>query len=76
MTNWVMTSRREAGGIHFYIGRVRVASVLYNRREKGGVNLVCPGIDGSPLFESVSDAMKEMHRLLSSPKEEDNRNAS
>jgi hypothetical protein len=66
-----MTSRKEDGGVHFYIGAIRVASVMYNRGFIGGVNLVCPGVNGSPHFANVSEAMIQMHKLLkSSPKQE------
>lgn len=62
---WVMTSRRGDGGVHFYIGQVRVAAIRY-LRGTSGVYLSCDGVSSSR-HDSVSDAMREMHRLLRAP---------
>ena len=66
---WVMTSKSAAPrpGKDFLIGRVKVANIAKLRLNQYALNM--PG--RMTIHTSFSEAMKEMHRLLSSPPMED-----
>ena len=67
MSKWVMTSKRQDGGIVFWIGQIRVAELKFVR--DGSKRVFLRTFDGPVLgpYENMSEAMKEMHRRLSSP---------
>lgn len=63
---WVMTSDRDGPDIRFYIGSVQIANICL-----AGKSVVLRFMDNTPGFStwsSVSDAMKEMRRLLKEPR--------
>ncbi len=67
---WIMSSEKVGGFIHFYIGQVKVAHIalsMSNSRWKAYLHV--EGAKGGQ-FESVGEAMKEMHRLLRTPRDE------
>jgi hypothetical protein len=65
---WIMSSERDGGEISFYIGALKVAVVVMQRgavRWKAYLR-VFEGTGHD--CESVSDAMRLMHRLLKEPR--------
>lgn len=70
--SWIMThTDGKDGEYRFYIGAICVAKIRFNKRAtKWKCLLDVPGhpaIINVTEHESMSDAMKEMHRLLKSP---------
>lgn len=68
---WTMSSRREGGEIHFFIGAIRIATVVMRPEgKKWKAYLRHSGFEIEDA-ESVSAAMKKMHELLNSPPKEE-----
>jgi hypothetical protein len=74
---WTMTSARQDGGIVFWIGQIRVAELKFMRDGSKRVTLhtLTQAHKAGP-YTNMSEAMKEMHRLLGTPRQEGLTNAS
>jgi hypothetical protein len=66
--SWVMTSERGDGGIIFWIGEIQVATLAFVRDNSKRVFIHT--LDNSSIgpYASMSEAMREMHRRLKSPR--------
>lgn len=73
---WVMSQRRVDGEYHFYIGAVKIAEIVFckdAKRWKCFMRLMHSSV-GYDLkdYESMSEALRDLHRLLNSPPPERN----
>lgn len=67
--SWVMSTTRDGGDITVWIGAVKIANLHLMKSTKGFKTYVRfmdnTATDGE--YESVSAALKEIHRLLNNP---------
>lgn len=74
---WVMSilKRTDPVEFHVYVGAVKIAEICFDRnatRWKCYLRLMYSytAYDVRPHYESMSDALKDLHRLLNSPSPE------
>ena len=67
--SWIMSSQKVKGneaGIHFFIGAVRVAKAVFVQGQTAqACVLIMDGLDTEGC-DSISSAMRKMHRALNS----------
>lgn len=75
---WVMHSENHGkDGVYFYIGQVKIAEIVYLPNGKKWKYLLrlmhnFVAYDIKNHYETFSDALKDLHRMLNSPPPEKN----
>lgn len=70
---WVFNSvQRKHDGVHFYIGAVKIAEIQMSKNAKKWkyylrLMFSSAAYDIKDHYETFSDALKDLHRLLNSP---------